>query len=197
VGAPAGVEPKGVAARYAYYEQLVKSHGGTFRTKPGQMNLVGYRTQTNTHANGGQGKYDDKLVAVWRDAKGRPHIRSLKYNTEPAAAMGRYSNDVNGDGVADPGRVPAGYHEYRTSSWKHGFCLRSSSDFRVERDMNHDGRFTEHRTTGGGASMLFHQGGNYGTGSAGCQTFPPDQWRRFMELVKGAKGPIGYTLLNG
>ena len=41
--------------------------------------------------------------------------------------------DVNGDGRADQGRVPTGYHEYAQSSWKNGYCLRPTSDFSVQR----------------------------------------------------------------
>lgn len=191
-----GTVPRGTQAQYDHFMQLIKANGGKFRTGPNQMNLLGVRHETSTHANNNNGKYDDQLVMVWKDAQGKPHVKTYTYNTEPAAAMSAYSDDVNHDGRADQGRIPAGYHEYALSSWKHGFCLRATSDFRVERDMNHDGVFTEHLTTGGGASMLFHQGGTYGTGSAGCQTFPPDQWRRFMADVRAAHGTIGYTLIT-
>lgn len=188
--------PRGQTQQYAYFQQLVKQAGGKFKTGANQFNLVGLRTQTRTTANGGNGTYDDRLAMVWKDSAGRPHVKLLRYNTEPAKNMSAYSADMNGDGRADQGRVPSGHYEYVKSSWKHGFCLRATRDFAVERDWNHDGRFTEQRRTGGGASMLFHQGGSYGTGSAGCQTFPPSEWARFVATLRSARGSLGYTLLQ-
>jgi murein DD-endopeptidase MepM/ murein hydrolase activator NlpD len=188
--------PKGVAAQYDHFKKLIEQHGGKFRSGPNQKNLLGFRTPTSTYANGGNGRYDDRLVMLWKDSRGQPHVKFYEYNTEPANNLRSYSSDVNGDGRADQGRVPTGYHEYALSSWKHGFCLRATHDFSVQRDMNHDGRFSENSRTGGGASMLFHQGGSYSTGSAGCQTFPPSDWARFMSDVRGASGVIGYTLVE-
>lgn len=188
--------PRATAAKYEYFKNKILEGGGKFRTGPGRMNLLGIRTPTNSKTNGGQGRYDDKLVAIWTDRSGKPHVREYKYNTEPAAAMRAYSADVSGDGVADQGRIPTGFYDYGVSSWKNGFCLRAKGDFRVERDMNHDGNFTENRRSGGGASMLFHQGGSGGTYSAGCQTFSPSEWSSFMRDMRGASGAIGYTLVQ-
>ena len=188
--------PRGDVAQYEHFKSLVLQAGGKFKTGPNQFNLVGLRTVTPTTANGNAGLYDDRLAMVWKDAGGKPHVKLLRYNTEPAKNMSAYSSDVNHDGRADQGRIPAGYYEYAKSSWKHGFCLRATKDFRVDRDWNHDGRFTENGQTGGGASMLFHQGGSYGTGSAGCQTFPPSEWARFTSTLRNARGTLGYTLLT-
>ena len=188
--------PRGESAQYAYFEKLVKDSGGKFKTGANQFNLVGLRTTTRTTANGGNGAYDDKLAMVWKDTAGRSHVKLIRYNTEPARNMSGYSSDVNGDGRADQGRIPSGYYEYAKSSWKHGFCLRATKDFRVERDMNHDGVFNDHAKTGGGNSMLFHQGGSYSTGSAGCQTFPPAEWARFTAALRTARGTLGYTLIT-
>lgn len=190
--------PRGEAAQYQYFQDLVKQNGGHFKTGPNQFNLVGLRTETRTTTNGGSGSYDDRLAMVWRDAGGKPHVKLLRYNTEPAKNMSAYSSDVNGDGRADQGRIPSGYYEYAKSSWKHGFCLRATRDFRVDRDWNHDGKFSkgEGPQTGGGASMLFHQGGSYSTGSAGCQTFPPSEWARFVSTIRNARGSLGYTLIT-
>jgi len=103
---------------------------------------------------------------------------------------------VEANGIKNPDLIITGHTDYAKSSWKHGFCLRATRDFSVERDWNHDGRFTEKGRTSGGASMLFHQGGSYGTYSAGCQTFPPSEWARFMRDLRGAAGTIGYTLVQ-
>lgn len=66
------------------------------------------------------------------------------------------------------------------------------------RDTNHDGRFTAadgiHRR-GAGTSMLFHQGGNSMTGSAGCQTMNPGDYAAFLGLVAG-QGSFSYVLVR-
>ena len=187
--------PRGETAQYEYFKQLVAAHGGKFKTGPNQFNLVGLRTNTPATSNNGNGIYDDRLAMVWKDSAGRPHVKTFRYNTEPARNMSAYSSDVNGDGRADQGRIPSGSYEYAKSSWKHGFCLRATRDFAVERDWNHDGRFNDSGKTGGGASMLFHQGGSYSTGSAGCQTFPPSEWARFTASLRMARGNLQYTLI--
>lgn len=191
-----GEIPRGQAAQYAYFQQLVKQSGGKFKAGPHQFNLVGLRTNTPTTANGGNGSYDDRLALVWKDSAGKPHVQLLRYNTEPARNMSRYSADVNRDGRADQGRLVSGYYEYAKSSWKNGFCLRPVRDYRVQRDMNHNGRWDDAARTGGGASMLFHGGGSSGTSSAGCQTFPPSEWSRFLRLIGPARGSFGYTLVT-
>lgn len=191
-----GEVPRGQAAQYEYFKNLVKAQGGAFKTGPNQFNLVGLRTNTPTTANGGNGSYDDRLAVVWKDAQGRPRVELLRYNTEPARNMSRYSADVNGDGRADQGRLTDGSYEFVKSSWKHGFCLRPVRDYRVQRDMNHNGRWDDSARTGGGGSMLFHSGGSSSTGSAGCQTFPPSEWARFQRLIGPARGSFAYTIVT-
>lgn len=191
-----GDVPRGQLAQYEYYKDLVKQSGGKFKTGPNQFNLVGLRTNTPTTANGGAGSYDDRLAVVWKDKAGRPRVELLRYNTEPARNMSRYSADVNGDGRADQGRLLPGSYEYVKSSWKNGFCLRPVRDYAVQRDMNHNGRWDDSKRTGGGASMLFHSGGSSGTYSAGCQTFPPSEWSRFQRLIGSARGSFAYTLVT-
>ncbi len=186
------------AKQYAHYKKLIEDSGGKFKSGPNQMNLLGLRTDTSRFANGGNGAYDDQMVMVWKDSAGKPHVQMMKYNTEPAADQARYSNDVNRDGRPDQGRIPSGFYEFNKSSWKNGFCLRATKDFGVERDMNNNGVFDkgDGGRTAGGASMLFHSGGSSGTYSAGCQTFSPSDWARFMATVKNSSGPIGYTLIS-
>lgn len=191
-----GDVPRGNLAQYEYFKQLAKDAGGKFKTGPNQFNLVGLRTNTPTTANGGAGSYDDRLAVVWKDSAGKPHVELLRYNTEPARDMAKYSADVNGDGSADQGRLPAGSYEFAKSSWKHGFCLRPVRDYKVQRDMNHNGRWDDSARTGGGGSMLFHGGGSSGTYSAGCQTFPPSEWSRFQRLIGSARGTFAYTLVT-
>ncbi len=188
------------AQRFDHYRGLIEQHGGTFNDAPGHRNIVSLRTETDADENGGLGRYDDTTAMLWRDEAGNPHVREFASNTEPSARYrGRQGVDVNGDGRRDQGRMPAGYYEYRTGrSQRLGRVLRPTSDFRVERDTNQDGRFNDGRTSGGGNSMLFHAGGRNMTGSAGCQTLAPDDFNRFWSDLHadGNPGTVGYTLIN-
>ena len=73
----------------------------------------------------------------------------------------------------------------------------------VDRDCNHDGRFTPDdpasgdRTdrTGTGTSMYIHQGGTSFTGSAGCETLPPDDFATLLKTV-GKQPTLSYILVN-
>ncbi|MBS2027866.1 MAG: peptidoglycan-binding protein [Deltaproteobacteria bacterium] len=185
--------PAGRHKAYDFFASFVKSQHGTFYTGAGQMNLIGFRK--NDRVGSGAGSYSDVLYAVWKDSAGNPHVSKFAYNTEPAQSMTWDSNDANHDGKPDPGRIPTGFYKYEVSRRSNGApCLRSEKDFKCERDVNHDGSFKEHFEVWGGDTMLFHQGGYSGTGSAGCQTFSPSEWTRFWDTVHGAHGTIGYTL---
>ncbi len=186
--------------RYDYYSQLAQENGGRIRTGPGERNIVGLRTPTDADANGGNGRYDDRMVMLWQDANGTKHVREYQGNTEPSARYrGRMGEDANGDGRLDQGRLPSGFYEFRTgSSSRLGRILRPVEDYRVERDTNNDGVFGNDRgaTSRGGNSMFFHAGGSSITGSAGCQTLAPAEFNRFWRDLGGNPGTIGYTLIQ-
>lgn len=192
------------AEKYDHYKAMIEDHGGKFRTKPGRRNLLSLRNNTNTHANQKQGRYDDVTIMLWTDKQGGKHVRRYRSNTEPAARFeGVYGKDANGDGRLDQVRMKAGYNEYYVSSSDRlGRVLRPSRATRGEVDVNHDGRFTKadgkKRISSGDYSMLFHAGGETGTGSAGCQTMPPKRFDRFWrDLTRGGnQGRIGYTIID-
>ncbi len=185
--------PRGEAAQYAFFKKFVAAQGGTFQTGPNRINLVGLRKDNRVGAGGGA--YHDVVYAVYTDSKGVPHSKRFTYTTEPAANMAWDAGDVNGDGRPDQGRIPNGHFTYPVSSRSNGApCLRPAKDFVPERDVNHDGSFSEHYRSGDGSVFLFHQGGNFETGSAGCQTFSPGQWNAFWNTVKHAHGTLTYTL---
>lgn len=192
------------AEKYDYYKGLIEDNGGKFRSKPGRRNLLSLLHDTNTKANHNQGRYDDTTVMLWTDKNGGKHVRRYRSNTEPSGQyQGRYGVDRDGDGRLDQCRMKGGYNEYYVSSSDHlGRVLRPSHATRSEVDVNHDGRFTKadgkHRTISGDYSMLFHAGGESNTGSAGCQTMPPEVFDRFWrDLTRGGKqGRIGYTIVD-
>ncbi|MBK7860195.1 MAG: hypothetical protein IPJ65_16585 [Archangiaceae bacterium] len=189
------------AEKYDYYQQVIERVGGKFRSGPNQHNMLAFRTDTNAYKNGGAGAYDDTTVLLWKDSKGRKHVEQFASNTEPNRDSVEYSADVTHDGVADQGRLAPGYYEYRRQeSKKFGSILRMTKDAPVQRDLNHDGRFTgkELKPMGGGAaSMLMHRGGEDATWSAGCQTMAPADMARFIKAIGKDRSRIGYTLVQG
>ncbi|MFN8605900.1 MAG: hypothetical protein U0931_00090 [Vulcanimicrobiota bacterium] len=200
---PAELKAMSQDEKYDYYKAMIEEHGGKFRNKPGQRNLLSIRHDTNTHSNHNQGRYDDVTVMLWTDKKGGKHVRRYRSNTEPSARyQGQYGKDGDRDGRLDQARMKAGYNEYYMSKSDHlGNVLRPSRATRGELDINHDGRFDKkdgkHRFTGGDYSMLFHAGGDTSTGSAGCQTMPPKVFDRFWrDLSAGRQGRIGYTIVE-
>ncbi len=187
---PVSTDPKTEEEKYDYYRALIEKNG-KFDDASGARNVIGFRNTTSTKANGGAGAYDDVTVLVWKDATGK-HVREYKSNTEPAEDYTGYATGGN------LGRVPTGYYEYQKGhSDRLGDVLRSTSDFNVVRDTNHDGKFTESdSTTGGGSGFLFHAGGSSSVGSAGCQTMDPETYRRFWSDLGENPGTVGYTLVN-
>jgi peptidoglycan hydrolase-like protein with peptidoglycan-binding domain len=190
------------AQKYDHYKALAEQHGGQVKTGANQKNIVGLRTPTDADVNGGGGRYDDKFAMFWTDAQGNKRVREYTGNTDPSARYrGRMGQDANGDGRLDQGRLPSGFYEFTTGySSRLGRTLNPVQDYRVERDTNQDGVFGNDggRMSGGGNSMLFHAGGSSITGSAGCQTMPPDEYARFWRDLNsgGTNGRVGYTLIE-
>jgi peptidoglycan hydrolase-like protein with peptidoglycan-binding domain len=190
------------AQKYDHYKALAEQHGGQVKTGPNQKNIVGLRVPTDADVNGGGGRYDDKFAMFWTDAQGNKRVREYTGNTDPSARYrGRMGQDANGDGRLDQGRLPSGFYEFTTGySSRLGRTLNPIRDYRVERDTNQDGVFGNDggAMSGGGSSMLFHAGGSSITGSAGCQTMPPDEYARFWRDLNsgGTNGRVGYTLIE-
>ncbi len=186
---------------FDYYRGLIEENGGTFLESSDQRNILGLRCETNTTENDNQGAYDDKMIMLWLDEDGKKQIRYYEStNTEPSARYeGKYGVDADGDGKKDLGRMPVGYQEYTVGkSAKFGDVLRPTSDTHAERDTDHDGDFDDEEFASAGKSMIFHPGGNNMTGSAGCQTLPPDEYDTFWEDLTqdGSPSLVGYTLMN-
>jgi LysM repeat protein len=184
------------AQKYDYFRGLVESHGGKFHNAPNARNIVGLRHETSPNSHGGQGANDDTFATLWVDKSGHKHVKEYTGSTEGIGANRRdYSSDVNGDHNPDLGRVPPGYYEYAPSySNRLGNVLRPTHGFQVERDYNHDGKFTgkeQHADTSN--AFLFHEGS-----SAGCQTMPNGTWDRFWTDINSSGRPsrVGYTLID-
>lgn len=179
--------------KYDHYEGWYKCHAD-LDTTPGYVSVLGLRKETNTNANEGNGLYDDRIVVLWKDRNGTKHVREFDATTEPSARYeGRDGMDANGDKKLDLGRLADGAYTYRLRIEQHsrlGQVFRMTQSVNVERDTNHDGLFNDQDTVtnqaalDAGTSMLIHRGGRRMTGSAGCQTLPPDQFQNFLDAMR-------------
>ena len=179
------------AQRYALYAGIVETDGSAAAKadlSAGRQVVLALRVDTNTHAHGGSGAYDDRLVIV----DGRTHqAHEYVASTDPVSHYeGRYGQDVDHDGRLDLGRLADGTYAFRSGSYEGHAALKPSGAETVERDTNHDGVFDArdgaHRLqTAPGASLAdyVHIGGRTFTGSAGCLTLPPDQHAAFFAAL--------------
>jgi GH24 family phage-related lysozyme (muramidase)/LysM repeat protein len=172
----------------------------------GKSVVVAIRNETNTHANGGKGVYDDTIAVVRRNGDGSYSVREFSGNTEPSAQyafngrkpMGR---DMNGDGKVDQGRLMAGSYRFAPNgNFLGNASYRATRNQVAERDTNQDGVFDSRDSnridrTGVGTSMLIHQGGANNTYSAGCQTMSPTNFNNFLNAV-GRNTSFSYVLIN-
>jgi hypothetical protein len=175
----------------------------------GRKVVVALRTDTNVAAND-NGRYDDRIAVVWRDASGQVNVREFAGNTEPSGqyrfdgAKGNrgYGVDMNGDGRPDLGRIQAGSYRYTQQSdqFLGNTYFRPDRTTPAERDTNGDGRFDRNDrngldASGAGRSMLIHQGGASNTWSAGCQTMAGADFNAFVSALGGQRS-FSYVLAN-
>lgn len=175
--------------KFSFYENLTKQKGGTLNLKPEARNIVSLRVPTNPDANGGKGIYNDKTAVLWVDKNGKKHVEEFVSNLDPS---GQYA----GNGFrSDSGRIKSGNYKFEVSKRDNGAdCLRPVSTVGVERFRNGEFKSTSERND----HMLFHQGAEGNTQSAGCQTMDPSEWQKFWSAVSGGSNSesINYTIVN-
>ena len=202
------------AQKYDLYAQYFSRYGiNVAALEGGARALLGLRVTSNMHVNQGLGEYNDRIVVLWRDAKGK-HAQEFNATTEPSA---RYEDtpqnrktypkrilglDANNDGRKDTGCLPDGLYQYQKSKSAHlGNILMPCSDIFVVRDVDHDGDFDEADKAASVAAklnssrtVLFHSGGKSQTFSAACQTMPPDTFTRFWAALGTGQPRYQYAL---
>ncbi len=204
------------AERYDVYADYINEHGNEQAQQAlanGDRVILGLRNDTDMDANGGNGRYDDRIVVLWRDDAGNPQVEEFDANTEPNRwneENTQWGADIDGDGDREMGRLREGTMEYRMSSWNGGEpALRpvDGSQNGVVYDADDDGLYdagdvaaTDNDTLGRdvdfNSSFLFHAGYNDNiTGSAGCQTLPPSVYDDFIASL-GDQGNFQYVLVN-
>ncbi|UXH78245.1 hypothetical protein [Roseateles amylovorans] len=215
---------------YAYCAGIVLQRGTAAAVnalQQGRMILVGLRRETSTLANQGLGVYDDHIV-VLNGGDGLRTARVFPACTEPGAQYAhraspvgngrlddRYKNvrfkhtegfDVNGDGIAEIGRLRAGTYFFGEKPRGHvkRRAFEATRTQTAERDTNGDGRFNAFDpnridTKNAQTTMYIHRGGTQASGntwSAGCQTIPDDLYYRFLASL-GQMSSFHYVLVDG
>jgi LysM repeat protein len=189
--------------KYELYAGYVNAYGSAEAKADlaaGRQVILGLRDDTAVNANGGKGAYDDRIVVLRADGSGGT-VKEFSANTEPSSQYdGRYGADFNGDGRLELGRMAEGTVSFQKShSGSLGDVLRPTGPLGVERDTNHDGRIDAADPRGKGQStdnsFLFHAGGNTNTGSAGCQTLKPGDFRAFWNGL-GDQKTFNYVLVD-
>ena len=194
------------------------------RDAPGQVAADNPATPVD-ESRRSTGVYDDRIVVLGAraSAAGQPEVWQFgQSNTGPTAqydahAQGRtreepYTHvqrrrtegeDVNGDGVADLGRMREGTVEMlatthpRPGGGADDFSLRPTPEAvagnpqGVQRDTNADGRFDANDVNGLqplNNTFKIHRGSAGNTDSAGCQTIRGADYTDFAQAVQGNPG---------
>jgi hypothetical protein len=118
--------------------------------------------------------------------------------------------DVDANKRKDAGRLAQGTYKFNnmgSATFLGAKYLGSSNDQVAQRDVNHDGKFTsadswtgkdgaQTSTHSGNFAMYIHKGGKSNTWSAGCQTLPPEEHKKFFKGLDKKQKEYYYVLVN-
>ena len=205
------VLPKGIpntegmseAKEYALYSKYVEKHGDAKAKQDlaaGKRVIVGLRVSTPfTKDRPSGGTYDDRLVVMWKDSSGKPHVEEFKANTEPNR---RWADDPS-QSTKPVGRLVGNktYHYKKSFNGNFGGNILAP-DLRygnptVQRDTNRNHRIDSKDDVfsgdWGGQGYYFHRGGTTDTYSAGCQTMDQGRFNNFWAAL-GSQREFSYVL---
>jgi peptidoglycan hydrolase-like protein with peptidoglycan-binding domain len=192
--APAGASQ---AEKFEHYRSIVMANGGQDpRTsdKPVVLGVRGIDRNGNQHETRNRAAYDDSFVVLNRNGT----VTELRGNTHAGQVTSSLVNHVgmirSGNFNVVPNGVRAGKDQGLPSF--HVRTQSGSGNIPGIRDRNADGQFSD-REIGNRDSMteiLFHPGGTTSPHSIGCQTLPPEEYRRFLRAI-GSQG-FNYTLVD-
>ena len=191
--APAGASP---AEKFDHYRSIIMQNGGQdplTSTRPVVLGVRGVDRAGNSHATSNARAYDDTFVVLNKNGtvtelRGSTHAGQKTSSLVDAVGMIRSGNfDVVPNGTRSKDNGMASWH-VRTRG--------GSGNIPGMRDTNHDGSFSAaeiaRRSTM--TEILFHPGTASSPHSIGCQTLPPDEYRRFLNAV-GSAG-FSYSLVD-
>jgi peptidoglycan hydrolase-like protein with peptidoglycan-binding domain len=186
------------AKLYDKYEKLIPAD--KMKSGPNEMNIVGMRHHDIENSKDLR-KYDDRFIVLYKDESGQKHVKVFEgaTHTGQTSTKGNFT-DVNKDGKADIAYVKPGTYDFHLGrNEKFGDHLRPDSKIAAWRDTNQDGRITdgEKNTDYTASAILFHKGGSNAPRSVGCQTLEPNEYERFIDLIKqDANKKVSYTLVD-
>lgn len=180
------------AQRFEHYRNIIMANGGQDpRTsdRPVVLGIRGIDRNGGAHETSNRRQYDDTMVVLNRNGtvtelRGSTHAGQVTSSLVSSVGMIRSGNfDVVPNGPH--GGAPSFHVQQNGSGTLPGI-----------RDTNHDGRFSaaEIAQRNTMTAILFHTGTNDSPHSIGCQTLPPDEYRRFLGAV-GSRG-FSYTLVD-
>jgi hypothetical protein len=191
--APAGASQ---AEKFAHYRNIVMQNGGEdplTSNKPVVLGVRGIDKSGRTHESTSARAFDDTFVVLNKNGsvtelRGSTHAGQKTSSLVSAVGMIRTGNfDVVPNGVRAKDNGMASWH-VRTKD--------GSGNIPGARDTNGDGRFSDaeiaRRSTM--TEILFHPGTADSPQSIGCQTLPPDEYRRFLAAVGG--NGFSYSLVD-
>lgn len=191
--APAGASQ---AEKFAHYRNLVLQNGGEdplTSNKPVVLGVRGIDRTGRAHESTSARAFDDTFVVLNKNGS----VTELRGSTH---AGQRTSSLVSAVGMIRTGNfnvVPNGVRakDNGMPSW-HVRTKDGSGNIPGARDTNGDGRFSDaelaRRSTM--TEILFHPGTPDSPRSIGCQTLPPDEYRRFLAAV-GSEG-FSFSLVD-
>lgn len=193
------------AQEYALYSRYVAKYGDAQAKADlaaGKRVIVGLRVNTPfTSDRPYRGTYDDRIVVMWKDSAGKPHVEAFQANTEPNR---RWADDPS-QASKPVGRLVGN----KTYHYKRGFKSSFGGniltpDLRygnptIRRDTNHNHRIDSgdqvYSGDWGGQGVYFHRGAVGDTYSAGCQTMEQSRFNSFWASL-GSQGEFSYVLAS-
>ncbi len=166
------------------------------------VNIVGVRNPA-----GRVNKFDDLLVAIYRDSHKRWVVDSYQITTDPGLYWLQHPMNVKGTAIMCPGHYRGAYKLGKHAGKYEALCQRGGP-IEVWRDSNLDNRhdMSNESIDRGFFGVNIHKAGRNSTRvdkwSAGCQVFKNDgDFKEFMKTIHSAKKKFGnsftYTLLDG
>lgn len=157
--------------------QMVRSKGiDPTKTRFLVCGMRGYFPQSLGGPGNDRDVYDDGAFLIVFDAQGNVvFYKTYNFNTDP-------SGRKDGRAMLAPGVYPC-----------YQFATHNGSKRQYPAICQRKGPVTVMRDNAGGAprpdtgmfGINIHEGGNWGTSSLGCQTFPNEQWEGFYADAKG------------
>jgi len=193
------------AKEYTLYAKYVAKYGDAQAKKDlaaGKRVVVGLRKSTPFTSNKPyRGTYDDRLVVMWKDSKGKPHVEEFAANTEPNR---RWADDPS-QRTKPVGRLVGNKTYHYQKGYKSSFGGNilvpdlSHGNPTIRRDTNHNHRIDSgdqvYSGDWGGQGVYFHRGAASDTYSAGCQTMDQGRFNSFWAAL-GSQSKFSYVLAN-